>query len=358
MTRSLPQPPGGATEWRALVAVGDPDAAAEATYVLVRLGLRVVTLRAGAELTHALSLHVPHLIVTDGLAPATPVERLVQILRSTPAVRDAGVLGIRARPDDARVVRTSEPAATPCHRGDWHDPAGHVTTPGESWGEEAAFGPRHVVDAVLPGSPAVTSGTIVRLMHAVAARWGAGTVAADPELMMSDDADGVVRVRGTALTLTPVEYALLRALASAPDGQGDDDELLATAWGAAPRRSLRGLASAAWRLRRRLAPLGIAIDRITIRRYVLRSVRDARLVPDPPGLELSGLRVPLTRADHTFLSTRVASFAQFARFPPGAVTRMRTPRRDVDAVRRLRAKLAPYGAAIALVSVRGYRLRW
>lgn len=88
------------------------------------------------------------------------------------------------------------------------------------------------------------------------------------------DGDGVLHVEGRVLPLPPVEAALLHCLVREPaGGLRSRSELAAAAWGEG-ERSRRSLDSRVLTLRRRLAPLGLAVHAVSGRGFVLGSVDD------------------------------------------------------------------------------------
>lgn len=82
------------------------------------------------------------------------------------------------------------------------------------------------------------------------------------------DEDGVLRHRGAAVVLPPVECRLVRALLARPGAVVARDVLTGAGWpGANPGRNV--LDVHVLRLRRRLAPLGLAIRTVRSRGYAL-----------------------------------------------------------------------------------------
>lgn len=108
----------------------------------------------------------------------------------------------------------------------------------------------------------------VRLRRLVAAR--PTGVEADLDSLVVDG-DGVLRGAARLLPLPPIEAALVRTLLTSPLGPRSRDELAHAAWGEATRAG-RSLDSRILTLRRRLAPLGLAVTVVRGRGFVLRAL--------------------------------------------------------------------------------------
>ncbi len=81
-------------------------------------------------------------------------------------------------------------------------------------------------------------------------------------------ADSVLTDGNRSLTLPPVEAALVGCLLGRPQGVRTRTELRTAAWGDAPRTA-RSLDSRILALRRRIAPLGLAVHAVRGRGFVL-----------------------------------------------------------------------------------------
>ena len=128
----------------------------------------------------------------------------------------------------------------------------------------------HAPDAVLcyPQDVAQVYEVAGRVAEAVAARWPHTPVCWVAGPVAGDDEEVSVRVAGVPVHLTNRERAILRALAAHPDGIGDA-ELQTAVWGAPRPPGFRGLIAELSRLRLKLAPHAVTIERAS-RRYVLR----------------------------------------------------------------------------------------
>lgn len=82
------------------------------------------------------------------------------------------------------------------------------------------------------------------------------------------DADGVLRTAGRLLPLPTTEAALLRCLSERPVGVRHREDLARAAWGGT-ERAHRSLDSRILSLRRRIAPLGLAIAAVRGQGFVL-----------------------------------------------------------------------------------------
>jgi hypothetical protein len=106
------------------------------------------------------------------------------------------------------------------------------------------------------------------------------THAHDQESPQLDD-DGVLRFRGRWASLAPLEASLTALLLSRFGAVASRETLIRTLWpGKAPGRN--ALDVHVLRLRRRLAPLGLAIRTVRSRGYLLEAV------PVPAGAEANG----------------------------------------------------------------------
>lgn len=235
---ALPAPPAGAPVWHALIASANPDATADLAFTLARLAIAVATVRDGDELDAAVQRRPPHLTFASLALPRLAGLSLLRRLRTTPESRHAGLV-VLLEPADA--LPADAPALT-------QGIDGTVRYPDE-----------------IPGLPALTA----RVAAAVAARWPRGATCWAVGPVAGDDVAMTVHAGGVALLLTNRERAVLRALARHPDGLSDHD-LQVAVWGAPQRPGFRGHIAELSRLRQKLAPVGLAIERTPGQGYRVR----------------------------------------------------------------------------------------
>lgn len=234
----MPAPPAGAPVWHALIAAANPDVTADVAYTLARLGMAVSTARTGDELARAVAQQRPHLVVASYLLPGLSGRALVHELRTSPHTRDAGRLLV-VEPDDVPPDRL------------------------------AAL--RDAVDAVVryPDGLAALSDLTARVAAVVTTRWVSTPTQWVLGPVVGDDEAVTVHVRGVRIDLTNRERAVLRTLAARPAGVADA-ELYAAVWGAPRRPRSRGLIVEISRLRVKLIPFGVTVERTAEGGYAVR----------------------------------------------------------------------------------------
>jgi DNA-binding response OmpR family regulator len=209
-----------------LIASDDPETIAEVGYHVARLGLTVSTTEPGADLLTAVSQRVPQLLVAS----------MALLAGYGPTFR--------------RDVREAT--------GRW-GLALVVVARGESTGA----GDDHAdADAViqLPRASSAIGATLRRAVERADAREAAlGRAGGAPPLLVRREAREV-RVNGRWVRLSETELRIVEALLRSPGGLSDvglEDRV----WGAPQRRGFRGLITVVARLRRKLTPHGVGVER-------------------------------------------------------------------------------------------------
>jgi DNA-binding response OmpR family regulator len=228
----LPQPPV-----HVLVAAADIDHLAELTFRVARLGVTVSSAADRAEVWCAVHERPPDLLVfAESLALAHDAELLRRLRRTGATARTPFVLvaAVEHSTEHAASAETPAPNGVLLYRCEWRDLETTV---------------RRVLDtAVRRRAPRATH---------------AGPIAVDGAI-------DTVAVRGTRVRVSSAELTLIRLLLQAPAGVSDA-ELRARLWGTRTIRRGRALVSLASRLRRKLVPLGVRLERAaTVRGYLLR----------------------------------------------------------------------------------------
>src|SRR5947209_5209007 len=154
---------------------------------LERAGFTVLTTDSGAEAITMAMTSAPDLVILDLGLPDVPGETVARELRATPGTGSTPIVMLTAKSAEEDRIRGLELGADD-----------YVTKP---------FSPRELVlrvQAVLrrggPGAPGAAPGAV---------GYGGGT-------LLIDEPKRLVRVRGTAVELTPTEWGILVALATVP----------------------------------------------------------------------------------------------------------------------------------------------
>jgi DNA-binding response OmpR family regulator len=208
-------------DWHCLVASDDAETIAEVSYHVLRLGLTVSTTGAGSDLYAAIQRRVPQLVVVSDALLAVHGHALRRDVREA-----TGRWGLAL----IVVVHADVPADLDA-------------------------------DAVirLPQPGGAIRAVVRRVVERVATHVAAADAEPSPPVVVRREAREL-RVRGRWVRLSEMEFRLVEALLRTPRGLADGT-LERHVWGAPQRRGFRGLITVTARLRKKLAPYGVAVDR-------------------------------------------------------------------------------------------------
>jgi len=207
-------------DWHCIIASDDAETIAEVSYHVLRLGLTVSTTSASGDLYAAIQRRVPRLVVVSDTLLGVHGSALRRDVREATGRWDIALIV---------VVHRDVPA-----------------------GVDA--------DAMirLPQSSGAI-GAVVRRVVERAARSAAAADAPSPPFAVRREAREL-RVRDQWVRLSEIEFRLVEALMRTPRGL-PDATLERDVWGDPQRRGFRALITVTARLRKKLAPYGVAIDR-------------------------------------------------------------------------------------------------
>ena len=205
-----------------LIACDDVHVIAEISYHVLRLGFTVHTTAPDGELVAAVLQRVPALLVVSCAVLAAHGPTLRRDVREATGQWTLAVVVVR-------VVRHHEPGPADAE-----------------------------VDAVIHGiRPShVVAATLRRVAERLAAH---DALDVAPPIAVRREAREV-RVRDRWLRLSDIEFRLLEALLRSPAGLSDAG-LEDRVWGARQREGFRGLITVVARLRKKLSPHGVGVDR-------------------------------------------------------------------------------------------------
>ncbi len=233
--------PGGApSNERILVVDDERDITALVAYHLARAGYRVTTAANGTEALAAMAAEPPDLIVLDLMLPGRSGLEVLEELRARGATRDAGVILLTARRDEADRIGGLAAGADD-----------YLTKP---------FSPEELVLRV---------GAVLRRLRSPAAGGGGSVLTIGPVTI--DRRALAVSVAGRPVDLTRIEYRLLLALAERRGRVQSRPQLLEQVWEAQSDLQTRTVDMHIRRLRSKLGDAGELIETVRGFGYRLRA---------------------------------------------------------------------------------------
>jgi two-component system phosphate regulon response regulator PhoB len=217
-------------EERILVVDDERDITALVAYHLAKAGYRVTTASTGSAALEAARAERPDLVVLDLMLPGRSGFDVLDELRRDEATREAGIIVLTARRDEADRIKGLAGGADD-----------YLTKP---------FSPDELVLRI---------GAVLRRLQAPAVAGGSVLTAGS---LTVDRAAHVAKVSGKPVELTPIEYRLLLALLERRGRVQTRRQLLETVWEADPDIQTRTVDMHVQRLRAKLGRDGRLIETV------------------------------------------------------------------------------------------------
>jgi len=225
---------------RILVVDDERDITALVAYHLAKAGYRVTTAGTGPAALEAIEAEPPDLVVLDLMLPGRSGFEVLEELRRRDETRTVGVILLTARREEPDRIRGLASGADD-----------YLTKP---------FSPEELVLRV---------GAVLRRLRAPAASGGGSVLKIGP--IAIDRAAHTVKVKGTAIELTRIEFRLLHLLAERRGRVQTRPQLLESVWEARSDIQTRTVDMHVQRLRSKLGAAGDLIETVRGFGYRMKS---------------------------------------------------------------------------------------